>query len=184
MQKRTVRPAGAMALCGILGALAVVVMLLGGIIPLATFCCPVLAAVMMLPILEECGTKTALVWYVAVSLLSCLLGPDKEAALLFVFLGYYPALQAPLQRIRVRLLRVLFKIVIFNAAIGLMYGMLLYLIQPAALMAEFAEMTVVLLAVMLVMGNITFLLFDFVLYRLRVVYRIRIRPRLQHILHQ
>ena len=33
-----------MALCGVLCALSTVCMLLGGIIPFATFCCPALAA--------------------------------------------------------------------------------------------------------------------------------------------
>ena len=44
MRKTT---AAQVALCGLLGALAVVIMLLGGIIPVATFCCPVLAAVLI-----------------------------------------------------------------------------------------------------------------------------------------
>ena len=48
-----------MALCGMLTALAVVILLLGGLLPLATFCAPVLAMAALLPVLEECGPRAA-----------------------------------------------------------------------------------------------------------------------------
>ena len=82
-----------MALCGMLCALSVVVMLMGGLIPLATFCCPVVVGILFIPIVLECGPKLGLAAYVAVSVLSVLMGPDKEAAFLLVFFGYYPLLK-------------------------------------------------------------------------------------------
>ena len=41
------------ALCGMLNALAVVLMNLGCLVPLATFCTPLLAMLVLLPVLEE-----------------------------------------------------------------------------------------------------------------------------------
>lgn len=86
------------ALCGLLGALGAVCMLLGGMIPFATFCCPVLASLALLPAMDECGGAWALGLYAVLSALSLLLAPDRESAALFVFLGYYPLLQRILCR--------------------------------------------------------------------------------------
>ena len=69
-----------MALCGMMAALAVTIMLLGGVIPLATFCCPALAGLALIPVLMEAGKKWTLMVYAAAAVLSLLLGPDKEAA--------------------------------------------------------------------------------------------------------
>ena len=65
-----------MALCGVLCALSTVCMLLGGIIPFATFCCPALAAALLTPLLFEAGDKMTLAAYAAVAVLSLLLCPD------------------------------------------------------------------------------------------------------------
>ncbi len=48
-----------MSLCGMLTALAVVILLLGGLLPLATFLRAVLAMAALLPVLEECGPRAA-----------------------------------------------------------------------------------------------------------------------------
>ena len=76
-----------MALCGVLAALAVVLLSFGALIPFSTFCCPILAMLCMIPVVEEYGRKSALLFYGAVSVLALLLAPDKEVALLFTFLG-------------------------------------------------------------------------------------------------
>ena len=61
------------ALCGLLCALAVTLLLLGGVIPIATFCAPLLAMVILLPILEEYGPRTAAAAYGAAAILALLL---------------------------------------------------------------------------------------------------------------
>ena len=73
-----------------MAALAVVIMCMGGIIPMATYVCPMLCSLLLAVVLRLTGRRIAWAWYAAVSLLSLLLGPDKEAAAVFVFLGYYP----------------------------------------------------------------------------------------------
>ena len=85
-----VRKSRDMALCGCLCALAVVIMSLGTLIPMATYCCPVLASFVLLPVMLVCGKKLSWVLYGAIAILSVLLAPDKEAAAIFVALGYYP----------------------------------------------------------------------------------------------
>ena len=78
------------ALCGVSCALAVTLLLLGGILPLATFCAPMLAMTVLLPVRQECGTRMASAAYGAAAILALLLVADREAALIFVFFGWYP----------------------------------------------------------------------------------------------
>ena len=85
-QKRST-PASRMALGGVLAAVAVVIMSLGGLIPVATYVCPMLCAVLLQVVLMTCGKRVAWAWYGAVALLSVLLSPDKEAAAVLIFLG-------------------------------------------------------------------------------------------------
>ena len=172
-RKRTAQ----LALAAVLSALAVTVMMLGGLIPAATFCCPMLAGFLTIPILFECGTGMALCAWAAIAILSCLLGPDKEAAALYLFLGWYPVLRPRLQKLR-QPFQLLLKLLIFNCAAAAVYGLLIFVLGLDALREEFFGMGRVLLIVTLIMGNAVFLLFDFVLPRLTLLYQYRFRPHL------
>ena len=59
----------------------------------------------------------------------------------------------------------LWKAILFNVAILLMYWLLINLFGMAALAAEFREMGTLLLVVTLVLGNVTFFLLDRILTR-------------------
>ena len=78
-----------LALCGVLCALAVAIMAMGTILPVATYCAPVLASMTLLPVLVLCGEKLSWAMFFASAMLSLLLAPDKEAAAIFLALGYY-----------------------------------------------------------------------------------------------
>lgn len=152
-----------MALGGIMAALAVTIMSLGGLIPVATYVCPMLCAILLLVVYLSCGSRIAWAWYGAVAILSLLMGPDKEAAAVFVFLGYYPILKPWLDK---RKLSLVWKLLLFNCAVLTMYWLLLNLFGMAQLAAEFSELGLVLGIVLLLMGNLTFFLLDIVLGRL------------------
>ena len=62
-----------MALCGLLTALAVVLMILAGAMGIGTFAGPVLAMAALLPVLEEYGPKAAATTYAAAATLGLLL---------------------------------------------------------------------------------------------------------------
>jgi len=171
------------ALCGVLAALAVSVMLLGGLIPLATFCCPVLASLVLIPAHDLCDPPSSVGLYAVIGTLSLLIAPDKESAFLFVFLGYYPVLRPVLGRIRPRVLRVFAKLAVFNLATFAMYALLLSVFRFGTLTAEFASYSRVMLSVLLGLGNLTFLIFDLALGRLTVLYRRRLRPQLVKLFH-
>ena len=150
-------PASSIALGGVMAALAVVIMCLGGLIPMSTFLCPMACMMLLLTVKGRIGDRNAWAWYGAVAILSLLMGPDKEAAAFFAFLGYYPIIKPRLDRLKCRWL---WKLLYFNTAILTMYWLLLNLFGMAELMEEFREMGVILTVVTLIMGNVTFLLLD------------------------
>lgn len=150
------------ALGGVLAALALVIMCLGGLIPLATFVCPMLCILLLRLVAMLCGSRMGWAWYGAVAILSLLLGPDKEGSALFLFLGYYPLLKPKLEKLP---LPWLWKVLLFNTAILVMYYLLIHLFGMAALAAEFQQMGTVLLVATLLLGNVTFLLLDLILSR-------------------
>ena len=165
------------ALGGVLSALAVVLLSLGGIVPFAMFCCPMLAMLCFVPVVESCGTRTSLIFYAAVSLLGIILAPDKEVALLFIFLGYYPAVRPLLDRaVHSRWLRVVVKLLLFAVSISVMYALAIYVFDMGYIAEEYAGARG-LLAVTAVMGCVVWLLFDRVLDRFTRIYRSKHRKK-------
>ena len=110
---------------------------------------------------QTCGNRIGWAWYGAVAFLGALLSPDKEAALMFVFLGYYPLVRP---KITGRLSWI-YKLLLFNGSIGVMYFLLLQILGVQALVEEYREMGVWMLAALAVMGNVTFFLLDTLLHR-------------------
>ena len=160
------------ALCGVLSALAVVLLSLGAI-PLATFCCPLLAMLCMVPPVEIYGGRFALIFYAAVSILSLLLAPDKEVALLFVFLGYYPALRPRLNRmIHSRLLRFAVKMVLFVVSLTIMYALAIKVFGMTYIAEEYAGAQG-LLAASIFAGCLLWFVFDKLLEKFSLLYRTR-----------
>ena len=156
--KRT--PAANIALGGILAALAVIIMSMGTLIPVATYVCPMLCALVLQLVLKICGRRIAWAWYGAVTILSLLLAPDKEAAAVFLALGYYPIVKPGLDR---RKGKWLWKGLLFNGVILLTYWLLMHLFGFDQLSEEFSEMGTVMAAALLLLGNISFFLLDKVL---------------------
>lgn len=150
-------PAAQVALGGVLAALAVVIMGLGTVIPIATYAAPMICAMVLQAVLKTCGKRIAWAWYGAVGILSALLAPDKEAAAVFLFLGYYPIVKPRLDKTK---LKWLWKGLLFNGATLAMYWVLMHLLGMEALTQEFAEMGAAMTVVLLILGNVTFFLLD------------------------
>lgn len=156
------RGASGIALAGVTAALAVVVMCLGTLIPVATFVCPMIVLLTLEQVRRSCGSRLAWAWYGAVAVLSLLLAPDKEAAVLLAVLGYYPMVKPRLDRLP---LKVLWKLLLFNASVALVYGLLLRLMGLEEAVQELAGPEAAVTAVTLVLGNITFFGLDLLLGR-------------------
>lgn len=159
-----------MALCGMMVALGMTVMLMGSVIPLATFCCPVIASLALVPVLVEWGKKWSMAAYAAIALLSLMISPDKESALLFAFLGYYPAVKPQLDRIKKTPLRIAAKLGIFNLAAAAMMLVIAFVLNMQAIVAEYAAMGTFGIAAFIVLANITMLAYDRMVLLTAIVY--------------
>lgn len=112
--------AAKVALCGVVSALSVVLMLMTGIVPVATIALPALAGCLTIAIVAETNVRYGFAVYCVVSVLAILLTPDREAILFYIlFFGYYPTLYGLLMRIKRKPLRVLAKFGVFNLAMAL-----------------------------------------------------------------
>ena len=168
-----------MAVSGMMVALGAAVMLLGGVVPIATFCCPAIAGLALIPLVFDCGRVYAWSAYAAIALLSLMLCPDKEAALLFAFLGYYPVLKWTMDaKLRRRWVRRLAKVLLWNVAIGAMYALIFFVLRLDQVLADYQDMSRAMAVVMLLIGNVTLALYDVVLWRFAALYIARLRPKL------
>lgn len=165
-----------MALCGMMAALGTALMLMGGVIPMATFCCPMLATLTLIPVLLEYGRKWTLWVWAATAALSLMLSPDKESALLLAFLGWYPALKPRLDKIRIRVLRAAAKLGVFNLAAGAMLLCIAFVLRMDAVMAEYTAMGIAGFIAFWLLANFTMLVYDRLLPAMAVVYIRKIRP--------
>lgn len=156
-----------------MAALAVGILLLGGIIPVGTFAAPIFAGICFLPIAIELGAKWALLCFFAAAFLGGMLVPDQELMLFFIFLlGYYPMLQPTLEKIKPKALCALIKQLLFNLAVAAVYALLYFLFANPGLQAELAENSLWFWALLLGLANITFVLYDMLLHKVRLIYNI------------
>ncbi|WP_369297072.1 hypothetical protein [uncultured Neglectibacter sp.] len=157
------------ALCGVLAALSTAVMFLTGLIPVATLALPAIAGCFLIPVVGEIGVPWGFGVYAVCGALSFLLAPDREAALCYLlFFGYYPALTAVLGRIRNRTLRVVVKLLIFNAAVVLETLLSIYVLHiPWESIGALGKATPF---VLLALANLMFVLYDRALDGLIILY--------------
>ena len=130
-----------MALGGMMTAVAVVIMCLGSLIPVNTYVCPVLCILITRVVLERCGRRIGWCYYIATAVLSLMLAPDREAALVYAFLGYYPMIRPFFEKLGVFAWYA--KLLLFTLAGGASYGMLLLVMGAGAAMSEGWVLTVV-----------------------------------------
>ncbi len=166
------------AFCGMAAGLSVVIMLLGGVIPIATYAVPMLCGLLLLPILLEFGKTAAWATFFAVAALTLLLGFDKEAAFFYLFIGYYPIVKWPMDKIKPQWLRIGCKLALFTGAMAVMYALLALLFPMGAYLEEFQEMGVIMTVGFFAVYDLSMLLFDRLLMGAVMLYANRIRPKL------
>ena len=176
MRRATYRAALGGALC----AFSVAVMMFGSFFPLATFTVPAAASITVLYFAVEYGKRFAALVYAASALLSLLLVPDKEIAFLFaLLLGPYPIIKGLVEPVKPKAAAFALKLLFFNACVALIYMAAARLFGLDAITEEIKNYAAYMKAAVLLLGNITFVLYDFALTRLISLYIYRIRAKLQ-----
>jgi len=166
------------AFCSLMAALGVVLMMAGGLIPVLTYCSPLLAGVLLIPVMRECGVKWAWMVWAVTAALSMILSADKEAAFFYLFLGYYPILKRGFDRIRPKPLALLFKLLYFALALALMYGLIWYVFRLDIGLEELEELGKIAGLAFFLLLVTAMLIYDAAIGNLAVLYEYRLRPRL------
>lgn len=175
-QKRTRKRIRRLAVSAILAAMGVVLLYLGALIEVLDLSVAVLASLVCVFAVIEMGGAWPWMIYFVVSILSLVLLPQKTAAAVFaLFFGYYPILKAYFERLKPIFSWVL-KFLIFNVILTCGYFTVKALFGfPDAVWLETAWGG----AALYVLGNATFLLYDFALTRLISAYLRKLRDRLR-----
>lgn len=166
------------ALGGIVSALCLVCMFLAGVLPALYLLLPMLAGVLLMIISIEVNTGWAFLTYLSVSILSLFITFDKEAALVFIMVfGHYPILRIYIQKIRLKAVRFIVKLVIFNVCILAYFYTTVFIFGLDQILGEFDDFGRYGAVIMLVLINIISILYDKNLDVLYFFYKKRIMPK-------
>ncbi len=147
---------------GIVTALATFLMIIAGLIPIGTYAVPVIASLLYVILIKELGMSWAFMSYTATSLLSLIVCLNKEAAVNFIlFFGYYPIFKILIEKLKLKAARIIIKLMIFNTAMAGVFFIAKYLLMiPDEAYTIFGFYIPWLI---LVLGNIVFLIYDYAL---------------------
>ena len=162
---------------GIISALSLVAMFFTGVFPFAEYALPAISGVFLVVLVIEFGFKSAVAAFVAVSILSFIITPNKEAVILFVaFLGYYPIVKGRIEMLHNKIIQWTIKFALFNVAAVGSYMLMIYVFNMTEIMEDFAVFQFG-AWVLLILGNAVFFIYDIALTRLISLYVYQIKPK-------
>jgi len=158
---------------GLMTAFACAVMLCSSLFPSGMYSFPAVSGIIILVLSYISGKGHAFSSYIAVSLLSLFLCPNKETVLCFIcFFGYYPMLRYYIEKIKNRFIEYLIKLAVFNAAAVGVYFLILFLFSVPE--NEFAVFGVNIPLLFLFIFNIVFIIYDISIRMFERIYKDRI----------
>ena len=161
------------AMGGMIAALSLVIMLLTAVVPYLQYALPAMSGALLIVMVIEISKSWALCSYVAVSILSFLIQPNKEAAMVyFAFFGCYPILKPVLEsKIKNNIICWIVKALFFNATAIAAYCIIIFVFgMPLDEFDEFGKWAV---PILLGLGNVMFVLYDICITRLVTIYLLR-----------
>ena len=152
------------ALGGVIASIAIFIMFLTGFGPFLTYLCPMCAGALLVMIVIEVSRKWAFATYVAIALLCVFITPDKESAMLFIFLfGYYPILKSILEKTKSRILEWIIKIAVFNVSVVSAYWLIINVFGMGQVLDSLGEWGKYGVLIFLGLANFAFVMYDYAL---------------------
>lgn len=165
------------SLGGIVSALCLILMFMTYFMPILYLALPAIAGVLLVVMVVEINKQSALVTYVAVSILSLLIA-DKESAVLFIFFfGYYPIIKSVYERIKNNAVCWAVKILTFNISVIIAYKIIISVFGIVDILDEFSFFGQYGLLIILLLCNGVFVIYDIALTRLISTYINWFRPK-------
>lgn len=163
------------AFSGISTALSVVLLSLGSVIWIFSYLMPIISGLFMIIVNDLFGRKSALLTYICVSVLSLVLLTDRESALMYVaFFGYYPLVKGSYEKIKLKFVQILLKLLTFNFAIISVELICVYvfLIPFDSFLGKWGAI------ILLALGNLLFVVYEKLIVALTILYQTRLKNRI------
>lgn len=159
-------------------SLGTVLMLITIILPIANYALAALAGLITCAVVIEINVKYAFSVYLAISLLSLLLLPDKEAVTLFIiFFGYYPIIKYFIEKIKNKIIQIIIKLITFNISAILFFFISINLLNIPE--DSFYVFGLSIPIIILTIGNIVFLIYDYTVTGLISIYINYLHPKIK-----
>ena len=173
------------ALCGIFAGLSLALMWMVSFVPWMDYALPAVAGLFVFALVIELGPLWPTGVYVATSILSALLLPNKNVALIYImFFGGYPVLRLLLERRLPKWFAWICKLAVFNAMAVAAYYLAVFVFQfeLSDFGPNFGRYAAI---VMLAVGNFAFVLYDAaILSSFEALYTKRWRKKLRRLLDE
>ncbi len=167
------------ALGGILASLCLMCMFLTGMFPIFYIMLPMVASALIYVMVIETTLKWGFFTFLAVGVLSLIVTPNKDSALIFlIFFGYYPILRAAMNRWRVKVVSFILRLAIFNAAVLIYFYGSVYLLGATELLESLGDYGKYGGWVLLGLCNVIFICFDYIMSLFPEVYRKQLKSRI------
>ncbi|MGN1328455.1 MAG: hypothetical protein ACI4V4_02020 [Eubacterium sp.] len=165
------------AVCSIVTALSCVLLFFGGITFVLAYAMPMLVSIAMIMLKTTFGTKSAWITFVATSLLSFMLVADKECVLMYItFFGYYPIVKCSIDKIKAKPLKVICKLLLFNAMLTVCQLILVYVLGIPFLEEGEGKYFIIVFAVLM---NFLFVIYDYMINAVTDLYKLKIEKRIK-----
>jgi len=170
------------ALSGVFAGLSLALMWTGSFVPWMDYVMPMLASMFTFLLVLELGPTWPTGVYVATSILSALLLPNKVLALIYVmFFGGYPVLRYLMQQKLPKWLAWVLKFALFNAMMVASYYLAVFVFGLE--FSDFGMFGQYAMVLTLLMGNVAFFAYDAaILSMFELLYHKRWRKKLQRIM--
>ncbi len=155
-------------------SLSVLILFVGSLFQTLDLSAAAAAGLTVIFAMIELGKKHAFLIYAASSLLALVLLPNKSPAVIFAaFAGLYPIIKAYLQRIRIRSLIIICKLILFNIFFTVIIVIGRYLL---GLTEDFYLIGFDIIGgAVYLLGNAVFFIYDYALDRLVALYTVKLK---------
>lgn len=161
------------ALAAICAALAVVILIIGSLLPTGRIAFAAVAGLATAAVIIECGYLYAVLGFIAAAVLSLVLSPAKGAAVMYCLIfGWYPIVKSLIERLKSRAAEYILKL----AAIAIAFAVLLMLARTGVGDLELPDKSRLIVAGAVVIG---FFAYDFCFSGLIGIYMRRVRERMK-----
>lgn len=178
MKSRRVLSPRLTALTGMLSAVVLVFLCLASVIPTGWIGVVAVSGLVVAVAVASAGYLSGLLCYLVSGILSLLLVPSKQVSVLFLCLfGLYPLLKNKLERLKARGLEYVLKLAFFNLVLFLLYRLAYAVLFQG--IGETLETAIPLLPLLMVVGSVVFLLYDYAFSKVMALLQARLVPQLR-----